>query len=77
MTGRDFVSSGQNVFFSKTNAENVMSRTHEAFLPRPDAGPSLQEILHDEHIGDDALIVPKRQATDRGEKCTGERVLVS
>ena len=54
-----------------------MSRTHEAFLPRPNAGPPLQEILHDEHIGDDALIVPKRQATDRGEKCAGECVLVS
>jgi len=54
-----------------------MLRTHDAFLPRPDIGPSLQKVFHNEHIGDDALIVPKRQTTNRGGQCTSERVLVS
>ena len=53
-----------------------MSRTHEAFLPRPNIGPSLQEIFHNEHVGNDSLIVPKRQATDRGKQRTSQGVLV-
>ena len=54
-----------------------MTRTHDAFLPRSDIGPSLQEVFHDEHVSDHTLIVPKRQATNRGEQCTSECVLVS
>lgn len=54
-----------------------MLRTHDTFLPRPDVGPSLQKVFHNEHIGNDALIVPKRQATNRGGQCTNECVLVS
>ena len=54
-----------------------MSRTHDAFLPGPDVGPPLQEVSHYKYIGDDALIVPECEATNRGEKCTSECVLVA
>ena len=53
-----------------------MSRTHETLLPSPNVGPPLQKVFHDEYICDDALVVSKGQATDRGEQRTSECVLV-
>jgi len=54
-----------------------MSRTHDALLPSPDIGPPLQKVFHNEHVGDNPLIVPKRQAADRGKQGASESVFVS
>jgi hypothetical protein len=55
----------------------LTSRTHNTFLPGTDIRPSLQEVFHNENIGNNALIISKGEATDRGEQCTSEGVFVS
>ena len=57
-------------------AESGMSHTYYAFLPGPKVWPPLHKVLHDEDVGDDALVVPERQSADRGEGRAGEHVLV-
>lgn len=52
-----------------------MGRTHESALPRPD-GPARDKVLHDEHVGDDALVITEREAADRGEHGAAQRVRV-
>ena len=47
-------------------------RTHQPALPRPDR-PARHKVLHDEHVRDDALVVPEREAADRGEHGAAER----
>jgi hypothetical protein len=50
-------------------------RTHQPKLPRPNR-PSRDKVLHDEHVRDDALIVSKREASERGEHGAAERIRV-
>jgi hypothetical protein len=59
----------------KKRGGNGGRRTHESALPRPD-GPARDKVLHDEHIGDDALVITKRETADRGEHGAAERVRV-
>ena len=61
---------------TRTNTKEI-PRTHDAFLPSPNAGPSLQEVFHNQHIGDHTLVVPKSQTTNGGEQGTSERISVS
>ena len=72
---RDPVSSSQKAF-SKYQRWKHMSRTHETLLPSPNVRPPLQKVFHNEHVGDNALVVPKGQATNRGEQRTSECVPV-
>ena len=39
-----------------------IERTHEPSIPRAEV-PSRYKVLHDQDIGDDSLVVPKREAS--------------
>ena len=60
----------------KASQTKEKERTHQPALPRPHR-PARHKVLHDEHIRDDALVVPKREAAKRGKYGAAERIRVS
>lgn len=75
-SGKDVIPFNAFSTYPLTPEGKCVARTHEAFLPRPDIWPPLQEIFHNEDVGDDTLVVPKGQTANGGKQCASERVSV-
>jgi hypothetical protein len=55
--------------------KNKRARTHQPTLPWPDR-PTRDKVLHDEHVRNDALVIPESEAADRSEHGAAKRVRV-
>jgi len=52
-----------------------VARTHQPELPWP-SRPARDKVSHNEHVRNDALVIPESEAADRSERGASKRVRV-